>query len=52
MMWRQQETLQPDPCSGLGWRVVEKQRAELKKEAERLAGEIEELAGEAPARIG
>jgi hypothetical protein len=32
--------------------VVKKQRAELKKEAERLTVEIEELAGEAPARIG
>jgi DNA polymerase-3 subunit epsilon len=33
-------------------KVLEKERAEFEKEAERLAEEIEELAGEAPARIG
>ena len=33
-------------------KVLEKERAALEKEAERLAGKIEELSGEAPMRIG
>jgi hypothetical protein len=33
-------------------KVLEMERAELEKEAERLAGEIEEFAGKAPERIG